>query len=424
LAGDLQLTDFIGRRVWVLGDLLLDRYVHARPERLSREAPLPVFVEIAEELRPGGAGNSALNLAALGAKVELIAPLGEDAESQAALERLKRAGVECGRSLRCAGYRTPLKTRVLAADQSRTPVQVLRLDREPTQALQAADREQLCARVALGPAPDLILCADYGYGALSPELLIAARNLGAPLLLDPRRSVGLGSGFLALTPNLPELAELCHLPLGELAGPAALEQAARSLAKRLSVEHLLVTLGNRGMALFSRGRPALGVPASGAERVVDVSGAGDTAAAGFGLALAAGWPAARAMELANAAAGLVVLELGAVAVQRAALESIWPQAPQARPLAELWANSSRAAAQASDRGEQSASGRLEQGISAASGSSSAAREVESAGPGLQTGDAATQARLFPNSIQPAPSALPPARKPQPAPGSRPERQQP
>jgi rfaE bifunctional protein kinase chain/domain len=329
---DRQLPAFAGRSVWVLGDLLLDRYVHARPERLSREAPLPVFVETAEELRPGGAGNSALNLANLGAHVELFAPLGADAEGQAALDSLRQAGVGTGQCVVSPGYRTPLKTRVLAADQSRTPVQVLRLDREPKAGVPSEVLGELARRLAMGRAPDLILCADYGYGALSPQLMHAARAQRAPLLLDPRHVAGLGMHFLALTPNLPELADLCGLPLASLAATEALDRAARDLAARLDVEHLLVTLGNRGMALFSRGQAALAVPACGAERVVDVSGAGDTAAATFGLALASGWPAARAMELANAAAGLVVLELGAVAVRLDQLAHVWPQAPRARPL--------------------------------------------------------------------------------------------
>lgn len=324
-----------GLQAWVLGDALLDRYVFAEPERLSREAPLPVFLERTVEERPGGAANAALNLSALGARVELLAPLCADPEGRRLGELLEERGVGLARCPLVPERRTALKTRVLAAEPGRTPVQVLRLDRPQGAPLPAAAEAALVRRLARGPAPDLILISDYGLGAVGAQSVAAARRRCPALVLDPRRLAGLAPGFLAATPNLPELAQLCGLGLAELGHPAALEAAARALAQQHGIEHLLVTLGNRGMALFSSGRAALAVPASGAERVVDASGAGDAAAAGFGLCLAAGFEPAQAMELANAAAGLVVLELGAAPVERSGLLSALPRCPRARPLAAV-----------------------------------------------------------------------------------------
>jgi rfaE bifunctional protein kinase chain/domain len=327
-----ELDRLAGRTVWVLGDALLDRYVFAEPERLSREAPLPVFLERSVEERPGGAANAALNLAALGARVELVAPLGADPEGRRLRELLEARGIGVSRCTLVPERRTLIKTRVLAAEAGRTPVQVLRLDRPPGAALPQSAEAALVRQLGRGPAPDLILASDYGQGAVGAASLAAARRLGPALVLDPRRLAGLEPGFLAATPNLPELAQLCGRPTGELSAPGALEAAARTLAERHGIEHLLVTLGNRGMALFSAGEPASAVPASGAERVVDASGAGDAAAATFGLCLAAGLEPRRAMELANAAAGLVVMQLGAAPVARLELEAALARCPRASAL--------------------------------------------------------------------------------------------
>jgi len=150
------------------------------------------------------------------------------------------------------------------------------------------------------------------------------------VVLDPRKSFDAFRGLGAMTPNLGELALAARVAPEELAEPAALERAAQAVLARSAPELLLVTLGNRGMCLFSRsGEPALAVAAAGNE-AVDVSGAGDTAAAAFTLALAAGLDGASALRLANAAAGVVVMEAGAAACRLDRLRSALPGAPQPR----------------------------------------------------------------------------------------------
>ena len=323
-----------GLRALVVGDGVLDRWVHARPTRLSREAPVPVFSEQRVELRPGGAANVAWNLARLGAATAWIGAVGADRHGRALLERMRSAGCDTSGARPCAGWSTPLKTRVLAAEPHRTPAQVLRLDRDPTSSPAPSDLHRLVLALeqAVGEV-DLVVVSDYGYGVvgeyLGPSLEWLA-NCGTVCVLDPRRFDFHPRGLRALTPNLDDLARTTGRHPDELAEPHALEQAARRLLERSGARWLLATLGNRGMALFGADGERASVPAAGSERVVDVSGAGDTAAAVFGLALAAGTRAEVAMELANAAAGRVVMELGTAAIDLPTLLEAHTLAPRAR----------------------------------------------------------------------------------------------
>jgi D-glycero-beta-D-manno-heptose-7-phosphate kinase len=325
------VPDFSGLRVAVLGDLVADHYLFGEPTRLSREAPVMVLRHRGEELGAGGAANAARNLRSLGAEVRALGVVGRDKSGRELLELLERDGIDVSGVETSADWLTPTKTRVLGAEPGRTRQHVLRIDREPDGPPPAVVRTKLAsvlARLEL----DALLLSDYGYGLLDAELAAAARArcaAGAVVVLDPRRSLEPFHGLSALTPNLGELALATRRTGDELATGAAQAQAARELAARLAPEYLLVTLGNRGMSLFPRGGEPLSVAACGSE-AVDVSGAGDTAAAAFTLALAAGLDGARAMRLANAAAGVVVMEPGAAACTLDKLRSALATAPQPR----------------------------------------------------------------------------------------------
>jgi len=179
---------------------------------------------------------------------------------------------------------------------------------------------------------DAILVSDYGYGLVGPELVEAAhevRAAGGVVVIDPRKNFDLLRGATALTPNLAELAVATGRRLEEMVDYREVVRAANELADRAEPEWLLVTMGNRGMALFSNDHPeGVTIRAAGSESVIDVSGAGDTAAATFTLALAAGLEGPRAMRLANAAAGVVVMEHGTAVCQLSRLRSELPGAPQ------------------------------------------------------------------------------------------------
>ncbi len=325
------VPDFSRLKVAVAGDLVADHYLSGEPTRLSREAPVMVLRYRGEEFGAGGAANAARNLRSLGAQVLCLGAVGRDRQGRDLLVILERDEIDVEGVATLPGWHTPVKTRILGAEPGRTPQQVLRIDREPESPVSADVRSALGARVrALAGRVDALLLSDYGYGLLGAELASAAAEVkaaGAVVVLDPRRVFEPFRGLSACTPNLGELAAAARRPAEELSSDADIAAAARSVLERSDPEHLLVTLGNRGMRLFSPESPhGISVPAAGNE-AVDVSGAGDTAAAAFTLALAAGLEAPAAMRLANAASGIVVMEQGTVACSLEKLRSALPLAP-------------------------------------------------------------------------------------------------
>lgn len=331
------LPDFSRLRLAVTGDLIADRDLCGEPTRLSREAPVMVLRHAGESVRAGGAANAARNLRALGASVQVIGGIGRDASGREVLEILERDGIDVAGVETVAAWITPTKTRILAAEPRRTLHQVLRIDREPDGALPDEILARSAERVAaLAGKLDALLVSDYEYGGADERLAAAARALaarGATVVLDPRRGLARFRGLSALTPNLEELALAVRREARELESRASIERAAREVLELAGPRWLLVTLGNRGMALFGEGLTERGlwVDASGPEQVVDVSGAGDTAAAVFTLALAAGSDPGGAMHVANAAAGVVVMKQGTATCSRVELErALAPAAPSER----------------------------------------------------------------------------------------------
>lgn len=326
----LSLPAFDALDVAVAGDLICDHYVACEPRGLSREAPVMVLRHVEETFGAGGAANVARNLAALGARTRCVGTVGRDARGRDVIERLEREGIDVAGVESLPEWITPTKMRVIAAEQRRFPQQVLRIDREPDRPLPQGAGQKMAERVrAMRGRVAALVVSDYGYGAVGSHLAGAAVELavtGTVVVLDPRRRVQGFEGVTAITPNVGELAVLSGVEPEVLAERDALAGVARALLERTRVRFLLVTRGNLGMALWGAGLPRSGrfVGASGAGEVTDVSGAGDTAAAVFALALAAGEDAPRAMELANAAAGVVVMEAGTATCDAAELRAALP----------------------------------------------------------------------------------------------------
>lgn len=329
----MRIPDFSKLKVAVVGDLIADHWLHAQPTRLSREAPVMVLRHVSDSIGAGGAGNVARNLRALGAHVTLLGVVGRDVNGRELLRLLEGEGIDTVDLAAQGGWTTPTKTRVLAAEARRNPTQVLRIDREPAAPVEAIVREKLAERVrALRGVVDAIVVSDYGYGLVAREIGAACSELasdGALVVLDPRTGVDHFTGLTAITPNIGELARFTKVDEARLDDVVELRRAAREMLERARPRWLLVTRGNIGMALFGEGLPEEGVAveASGSGEVTDVCGAGDTAAAVFALALAAGVDAGQAMVLANAAAGLVVMEKGAATCRPQDLASALVSAP-------------------------------------------------------------------------------------------------
>jgi len=309
--------DFSSLRVSVVGDLIADHYIVTQPRSLSREAPVMVLRHKGEHFQAGGAANVARNVRALGAATRLHGAVGRDARGRELLELLEGFRIDTMGVESVPGWTTPTKTRIVAAEPRRSLQQVLRVDREPSEPIDAALRSKIRERVvSLAPAIDVLLVSDYDYGVVDADLGRLCSDLatrGVVVVLDPRSHIDGFEGVTAMTPNVGELARFTGRKLEDLDELKDIATAANELLARRPMRWLLVTRGNKGMALFGEGCPDRGVAvdASGVGDVTDVTGAGDTAAAVFALALAAKLEAPFAMQIANAASGVVVMEHGA-----------------------------------------------------------------------------------------------------------------
>ncbi|MEO6696458.1 MAG: bifunctional D-glycero-beta-D-manno-heptose-7-phosphate kinase/D-glycero-beta-D-manno-heptose 1-phosphate adenylyltransferase HldE [Gammaproteobacteria bacterium] len=307
-----HLPDFTAAKVLVAGDIMLDRYWHGATARISPEAPVPVVrIEQAVE-RAGGAGNVALNIAALGAQVTLLGLTGKDEAADILHTQLSAAHVNCAFE-QAQGYSTITKLRVLSRHQ-----QLIRLDFEdgftghtPTNLVERFKK--------LLPQANVVVLSDYGKGALRAvgELIELARQAGKPVLVDPKGAdYEIYRGATLITPNLAEFETVA----GHCRDDQELVSKGEQLRRRLNLHALLITRSERGMTLLREGAEALHLPAH-AREVYDVTGAGDTVISVLAAALAAGEDFAAATALANAAAGIVVGKLGAATVNTDELQS-------------------------------------------------------------------------------------------------------
>lgn len=333
-----NVPDFTSLRVAVVGDLIADHYLFARPQRLSREAPVMVLSHERDTVGAGGVANVARNLRSLGAMVRIFGAAGRDANGRELVRLLEGQGIDTSGLELLSGWVTPTKTRILAAEPRRSLQQILRIDREPAAPADASVRRAVAARIReLAGSIDALVISDYEYGMVCDELADAVRDLsarGVLVVLDPRENVDRYTGITALTPNMGELARFTNSSVEALDDASRLREAAVAFRERVDVRYLLVTCGNRGMALFGEDidPEGIAVDASGSGEVTDVCGAGDTAAAVFALALASGLDALASMVLANAAAGVVCMEHGAAVCTPSQLRAALPTAPPAHRL--------------------------------------------------------------------------------------------
>jgi len=317
----LSLVDGVSsRRVLVVGDLIADEFIYGQIARVSREAPVLILRYDATEMVGGGAGNAANNVAALGGRAWLAALVGQDPEGRRVLSSFHR-GVDRTPIVRSREYRTPVKTRILAGGVHSAKQQVVRIDRETSWPVGDAPARAVAQKI--GPALDrcdAVILSDYGSGLVTPALADAVRRRVArrsrrrpvPVLIDSRYRLLDYRGLTACTPNESEVEHVLGVEVGD--DPDALERAGRLLLRRTGMQAVLVTRGSRGMALFQPKQPTTHIPIFGSDEVADVTGAGDTVIATFGLALAAGASFYEAARLANYAGGLVVMKRGTATV--------------------------------------------------------------------------------------------------------------
>ena len=301
----LSMPQFNQSQVLVIGDVMLDRYWHGGTNRISPEAPVPVVKVEQVEDRPGGAGNVALNIAALGAGASLIGIVGNDEAGRALETRLNAAHIHTDFQV-VNNKPTITKLRVISRHQ-----QLLRMDFEQNFALE--DSSDFVAKAEkIVPHMGAIILSDYAKGSLQnvQTLIAIANSHNIPVLVDPK-----GSDFYRyknatlMTPNLHEFEAV----VGQCKTEQELVDKGLELLASLSLQALLVTRGEHGMTLLRAGFPELHLPAR-AREVFDVTGAGDTVISVLAASLAAGEPLPQSVGLANLAAGIVVGKLGTATI--------------------------------------------------------------------------------------------------------------
>lgn len=307
-----------GRTVAVVGDVVADEFVYGRVARVSREAPVLILEYDSTQVVPGGGGNAANNVAALGGQAALVSVVGRDEPGRRLLTALHR-GVNARRVVRVPGHQTTVKTRILAGGIHSAKQQVVRIDRvgRSSFAREARAAFERAALAAIGEA-DAVLVSDYGSGLITPpfvaKLQKALRGAGhpIPILIDTRYRLLDYRGLTACTPNESEVEQALDLQIND--DLPTLERAGREILARTGMQAVLITRGSRGMALFLQDEETLHIPIHGSDEIADVTGAGDTVMATMALALAAGATFEAAARLANYAGGLVVMKRGTATV--------------------------------------------------------------------------------------------------------------
>jgi D-glycero-beta-D-manno-heptose-7-phosphate kinase len=303
---------FAAKRILVVGDLVADEYIIGAPLRVSREAPVLILGQRQHYTVPGGANNPGVNARTLGAEVFLCGVIGDDASGARLRRRLTDYAISLDGVFSEDGRPTTTKTRIFAGDSQLVRQQIVRVDVIDDSDLGDGCRDQMLGYLrAMIPTVDALILSDYETGVISPEIietaLPLAREAGKVIVVDAHGDLDRFQGVTALTPNQPE----AEATLGRrIHTRDDLEAAGQELLAHTNAGGLLITRGSEGVSLFERDQPPLHLPAFYHGEVADPTGAGDTVAATFTLALTAGATQTEAAILANVAAGLVIQRLG------------------------------------------------------------------------------------------------------------------
>lgn len=308
-----------GRRVALVGDLMLDRYVFGRTERISPEGPIPVLKFRREEQRLGGAGFVQAGLSALGAYVRVVGVIGKDSSGDELKQHLERGGADISGLVSCDGRPTVTKTRFLGSSEDKTPQQMIRLDIEDAGPVDSSTARHLIERgIAAIDDAQLLCLEDYDKGVLTHDVCVKliehANRRGVPVFVDPARlnapAYAKYAGATALKLNRPEAERATALPART---PDQLKFVSEKLLTDLALEAVVITLNDGGSYLATRDgeRELL---ASRPRQVADATGAGDMVLVTLCIARAAGAEWRDAVALSNVAGGLEVERLGCVPI--------------------------------------------------------------------------------------------------------------
>ena len=307
------IENFSQKRIVVWGDFILDEYLFGTTRRISREAPVLILSYKDKQFSLGGGGNSLLNLKSLGAEPVPLGVIGQDDAGKKILRLLKQKKIHTDFIATEKNFPTPVKTRILAGEETARKQQILRIDREA----KVPDNRPLKQLIekslkTVRKDADALLISDYDYGTVKEDIfrhiLPDYKKNSIPVAMDSRFRLLLFKGITVATPNEPEVEEALHLRLDN--DLDMVKTAGKALLRESQARSILITRGSQGMVLFEKGKGPFLIPIFGTRDIVDVTGAGDTVISVFTLALASGASFRDAARLANYAGGIVVMKKG------------------------------------------------------------------------------------------------------------------
>ncbi|MCX5811362.1 MAG: D-glycero-beta-D-manno-heptose-7-phosphate kinase [Proteobacteria bacterium] len=298
------IDNFKGKKIGILGDLILDKYIFGDVERISPEAPIPVVLVSEEFHTPGGAGNVANNIGALGGKVFIAGLLGEDDAGKQLLEDLVKRGIDISGVIKSKHKHTSQKMRIVARGQH-----IVRVDKENNEYIENHIEEKIISYIEANISSwDGLVISDYAKGLVTKKLakkIIELSNMHNKFVIGdtkPVHATFFKNSYL-LTPNYKEAIAI--------SGLADVAKAGKKIQRLLNC-NVLITQGAQGMLLFEKDKiqhfPTI------AQEIFDVAGAGDTVAAAMAISLASGSNLEQATIIANHAAGIVVGKIGTATV--------------------------------------------------------------------------------------------------------------
>ncbi|MFC1725074.1 bifunctional heptose 7-phosphate kinase/heptose 1-phosphate adenyltransferase [candidate division KSB1 bacterium] len=308
------LGSFRNKTVGVFGDLIADEYVYGNSSRVSREAPVLILKFRSRKIVPGGGGNSALNMATLGAKVVFFGYADNSPVAEELLNSMEKSGIDTKNIIRTDEYLTPTKTRILAGGPHSSKQQVIRIDNEKKVKISAGLENKLIKNLEkFIKHLDAIVISDYALGTVSNNVIkkLQDYNKGHGILIsvDSRYDLARFRNISLATPNEWELREIFGK---NIRTQRDIIKYGMMLKEKLRAKNLIITQGSSGMTVFDE--EINKIPIVGSDEVADVTGCGDTVIAAATLALSTGLPLLIAGKLANHAGGIAVNKRGTAPV--------------------------------------------------------------------------------------------------------------
>lgn len=300
------------RKIMVIGDMVADVYVEGKISRISREAPVLILEHIAEKVVPGGAANAVHNTATLSGSVYAVGVVGNDFAGQELERILQTKTVKTAGLIVDASRPTITKTRVMAGGQATVRQQVVRIDKESKEALEAEIEQAVKNYITVHITQmDGVVISDYGSHTVTPSIITSViktcQEMNIPCIVDSRYNIMAYNGVAVVKQNESEAAKAVGY---DIIDQATLQSAGNTILEKLDAQAVLITLGPDGMGLFEKSGKFTQIPVTNKSEVYDVTGAGDTVVATMILALAAGASYEHAARLSNFAAGIVVKKPG------------------------------------------------------------------------------------------------------------------